>query len=68
MSDINDKFSIKSDIKRELKRNDLTVRDLALYMNMSPGTMGSRLNGWIPWTKEHQKKYDRFIKKNRIEK
>ena len=47
-----DKYRVRQDIKDMLRAKGQTQRDLAKAIGEPPGTVGSRINGFIPFPKE----------------
>ncbi len=41
-------YKVEDEIKSRMKAVGLTVRDLANMLHEPPGTIGNRLNGYIP--------------------
>lgn len=44
------KYPVQIEIKARAKAAGLSMRDLAAVLGESPGTTGSRLNGFIPFS------------------
>ena len=53
-----------TEIKAEMRRAGITLKDIAYWLNMSPSTITSKLSGWSPISEELLKKVNKLIKDN----
>jgi len=63
---MNPHYTVKTELKKRLKANGLTIKDLALTFDEAPMTTCQRLNAWLPWTERHTELADLLINHTEI--